>query len=79
MKGLPSSVSVSAIKIGFVGGVVVDLYQVPQVHGQGSVWIDGRYVHLTNVYRVVPKVLRQGVQHMPKRLKSRVHCMRAIT
>ncbi|CAM3780173.1 peptidoglycan-binding protein [Alicyclobacillus pomorum] len=59
-KGLPSSVSVSAIRIGFVGGVVVDLYQVPQVNGQGSVWIDGRYVHLTNVYRVVPKGVAPG-------------------
>ncbi len=60
IKGLPSSFSVSAIKIGFVDGEVVDLYQVPEVNGQGSVWIDGRYVHLTNVYRVVPKGVTPG-------------------
>jgi peptidoglycan hydrolase-like protein with peptidoglycan-binding domain/beta-N-acetylglucosaminidase len=44
-----STVSVTAIRIGYANGQVTDEFKV------NGHWIDGRALHLTNVYRVVPK------------------------
>jgi peptidoglycan hydrolase-like protein with peptidoglycan-binding domain/beta-N-acetylglucosaminidase len=56
---LPKTFSVDKMRMGFVLGRVTSqchiIYTLTGTNQQASAWVDGRFIHLTNVMRVVPK------------------------